>query len=230
VRLVAATNRNLEEAVTAGEFRPDLYFRISVVPILLAPLRERREDIPLLAREFLRRYNEAHGTSLSFEEDALRLLCRCEFPGNIRELESCVRRTAAFAAGDSIVADDFACQNDRCLSSLLWKTKPDPVVSRDWIPLPIHRDGLPGNAAARSPFVAVSFPDRPSGSMPAEGEPDSSDLLRGSSSEASPERERLIEAMERAGWVQAKAARLLGLSSRQMGYALRKHGIEIKRF
>ncbi len=113
VRLVAATNRNLEAAVTNGTFRADLYYRISVVPIALPPLRDRREDIPPLAAEFLSNFNELHGTSLALTSEAVKVLCACDFPGNVRELESCVGRTAAFAQGSSIVADDFACRNDR---------------------------------------------------------------------------------------------------------------------
>ena len=224
VRLVAATNRNLEEAVTAGEFRADLYFRISVVPILLAPLRERREDIPLLANEFLRRYNEAHGSFHEFSEDGMDLLCACDFPGNIRELESCVRRTAAFAHGASIQASDFACQNDSCLSSLLWKTKPD---SRRGTPLPLA-DLRKSQRTPVGGLPASAYNSASDSSCAAE--PDGAHASDETMSEPAPEREKLIEAMERAGWVQAKAARLLGLSSRQMGYALRKHNIEIKRF
>jgi Nif-specific regulatory protein len=74
VRLVTATNRNLEEAVLAGAFRSDLYYRIGVVPIYLPPLRERREDVPMLADEFLRRFNDEHGVSLALSQSAMTLL------------------------------------------------------------------------------------------------------------------------------------------------------------
>jgi Nif-specific regulatory protein len=216
VRLIAATNRNLEEAVTNGTFRPDLYYRISVVPISLPPLRERREDIPPLAGQFLCQFNEVHGTALTLGEDAIKVLCGCDFPGNVRELESCVRRTAAFAQGSCIVANDFACRNDSCLSSLLWKPeKQSPRAG--YIPLPFAM----GSARAAA--------DRPAPSLPsAVGTESSGDDPEGPESQV--ERTRLVEAMERAGWVQAKAARLLGLTPRQMGYALRKHAVEIKRF
>jgi Nif-specific regulatory protein len=208
VRIVAATNRNLEAAVTNGTFRADLYYRISVVPISLPPLRARREDIPPLALEFLAQFNEMHGTSLSLSKDALRVLGACDFPGNVRELESCVRRTAAFAQGSSIVADDFACRNDSCLSSLLWKPE-KPATRAGYIPLPV---------------AAVAPKPKPTPVGP-EDDPESDAEPGGQV-----EREQLVQAMERAGWVQAKAARLLGLTPRQMGYALRKHDIEIKRF
>ena len=90
VRLVAATNRNLEAAVTSGTFRADLYYPNQRGANFLPPLRERREDIPPLAVEFLSHFNQTHGTSLSLAADALKVLCSCDFPGNVRELESCV--------------------------------------------------------------------------------------------------------------------------------------------
>ena len=107
VRLVTATNRNLEAAVIAGDFRSDLYYRISVVPIFLPALRERREDIPLLAREFVKRFNKEHGVSLSISPRAMEALTACDFPGNVRELESCVRRTAALTKNPVLQAEDF---------------------------------------------------------------------------------------------------------------------------
>ena len=121
VRFVFATNKNLEEAVTRGEFRSDLYYRINVVSIQLPPLRERADDINLLAREFLHRFNDEHGTHMSLTASAQRVLESCYFPGNVRELENCVRRTATLARDSVIVADDFACRNDTCLSATLWK-------------------------------------------------------------------------------------------------------------
>jgi len=99
---VTATNRDLEDGVARGSFRADLYYRIAVVQVLLPPLRERPGDVALLAREFLRRFNRENGTSLSLEPTALAVLAACPFPGNVRELENCVRRTATFASGVSI--------------------------------------------------------------------------------------------------------------------------------
>lgn len=231
VRLVAATNRNLEEAVTRGEFRADLYYRISVVPIILPPLRERPGDTVVLAREFLRRFNKEHGTSLSLSDDAMAVLSSCLFPGNVRELENCVRRTATFAHDSSIVANDFACRNDNCLSAVLWKGTSEAPVSRSgFIPLPVigtmpSTAGKSGMAGQRDHLHRSVPPGGgPSRPSPAPEKDDASPLGEES------ERARLIEAMEMAGWVQAKAARLLGLTPRQIGYSLRKHGIPIKKF
>jgi len=218
VRLVAATNRNLEESVAKGDFRPDLYFRISVVPIFVPPLRARKGDIPLLAREFLDRFNAEHDAHLSLTASAMQVLTSCHFPGNVRELENCIRRTATLANADGLVADDFACRQDECLSAVLWKK---PADSTDgFVPLPIGR----GASYGKSP--------PPSGSHSPPAQPESIDAPAAKAPQNEPEtdRERLVEAMETAGWVQAKAARILGLTARQIGYALRKHAIPVKKF
>ena len=153
VRLVCATNKNLEEAVKRNEFRADLYYRISVVPIFVPPLRDRKGDLEPLANEFLRRFNAEQGGRLSFSESALHVLTACAFPGNIRELENCVFRTATLAQGNVITDKDFSCRNDGCLSSVLWSgslersAPPPPVASlptlappRDRQPAPPPRD------------------------------------------------------------------------------------------
>jgi Nif-specific regulatory protein len=121
VRLVAATNRDLEDAVAKGTFRADLYYRITVVSIFVPPLRDRRSDIPLLAGEFPRRFNRDNNTSHTLSRAATEVLMSCYFPDNVRELENCLCRTATMARGDTIQDFDFACRNDRCLSSVLWK-------------------------------------------------------------------------------------------------------------
>ncbi|HXP97726.1 MAG TPA: nif-specific transcriptional activator NifA, partial [Telmatospirillum sp.] len=125
VRLVAATNRDLEAAVAKGEFRADLYYRLNVVPIFLPPLRERPGDIPLLAMYFLKRFNEENGRQTRFSEQALGILQRCYFPGNVRELENCVYRTATMTHGDVIEEMNLSCRSDTCLSSVLWNKRND---------------------------------------------------------------------------------------------------------
>lgn len=97
VRLIAASNRNLEEDVHQGRFREDLYFRINVIQITLPALRERTEDIPLLAHYFLQRYNEELGKRIQgFTREALDQLLAYPYPGNVRELENIVQRAVAF--------------------------------------------------------------------------------------------------------------------------------------
>lgn len=207
VRLITATNKDLERAVAQGEFRADLYFRICVVPIQLPPLRERPEDIPALARTFLERFNKTNGTKLVLEERALNTLLACNFPGNVRELENCIHRTAALCEGDMVRAEDIACHQDACLSADLWRLQnsvSSPIGS-------LSAGEVVFGAAQNAP--PLPFPGR-------RAQPRKT---------ANTEREELIEAMEQAGWVQAKAARILGLTPRQIGYALKKHNVEIKK-
>jgi DNA-binding NtrC family response regulator len=107
VRIVAATNRDLQAAVAEGRFRKDLFFRLNVVSIKLPPLRERQMDIPLLAEHFLERAAPAHGGARQFSEEAMARLVAYEWPGNVRELENCVERTLAFAAGPRLEVGDL---------------------------------------------------------------------------------------------------------------------------
>ena len=100
VRLVAATNANLQDLVKAGRFRSDLYYRLNVYPILIPPLRERKQDIPLLAKHFLARHTAIHGKKLrGFTDKAKRALLAYPWPGNIRELQNSVERGVILAPG-----------------------------------------------------------------------------------------------------------------------------------
>jgi DNA-binding NtrC family response regulator len=108
-RVIAATNRDLEEEATSGRFRGDLYFRLSVVPIRLPSLRDRRSDILQLAEHFLTSYSDQHGLrSTGFTEDAILKLQRYSFPGNVRELEHLVERAVLRASGRAVTADLLA--------------------------------------------------------------------------------------------------------------------------
>jgi len=101
VRVIAATNKDLERAMGDETFRPDLYYRLNVVPVSLPPLRERREDIPLLAQHFLARYAlEEGGTGLHLDAGALVLLSAQDWPGNVRELANTIRRMAVLGSVD----------------------------------------------------------------------------------------------------------------------------------
>lgn len=103
VRLIAATNRDLEAAIASGDFREDLYYRLNVVDIHLPPLRQRTGDIPLLLRHFLARFNESLGRTVhGFSEGALEVLMAYGWRGNIRELENLVERAMLFCDGDEI--------------------------------------------------------------------------------------------------------------------------------
>ncbi len=107
VRIIAATNQNLEKMVEGGTFREDLYFRLAVVPVIIPPLRTRREDIPLLINHFFRRAKEKHGfESLKMTREVINVLSNYLFPGNVRELENLIERMVVLSDGENLTLLD----------------------------------------------------------------------------------------------------------------------------
>jgi DNA-binding NtrC family response regulator len=176
VRVVSATNRDLEAMMKAGQFREDLFYRLNVIPVVLPPLRERPSDVPALVESFLEKANASHGTAVSsIEPAALDLLVRSPWPGNVRQLESVVERAVLLCEGNTIGPDD--------------------------LPLEIRLSTAPSA--------------RPYGfEIPADG----IDIEEF-------ERQLIVQAMEKSGWIIARAARLLGLTYRTLQYRLEKFGI-----
>src|SRR6266478_727140 len=107
VRIIAATNRDLDLAIKAGTFRQDLYFRLNVVQIKLPALRERKSDIPLLVMSFLEKFSLAQQTSRDISEDAMRQLIAYDWPGNVRELENAIERAVALGSGPLVHVGDL---------------------------------------------------------------------------------------------------------------------------
>ena len=107
VRILAATNRDLEQAVAQGTFRRDLYFRLNVLSLRIPPLRERRQDIPLLTAHFLERQERTSGQHRTLTDEALKVLLGYDWPGNVRELENCLERACAFTTGPLINVRDL---------------------------------------------------------------------------------------------------------------------------
>ncbi len=184
VRIIAATNRPLEQEIEEGRFREDLYYRLNVLPIQMPALRERKEDIPDLVRFMAKRIGAKQGRTLDVTESALRLLVRHDWPGNVRELENTVERAA-------IMTDSG-------------------VIDRDVVV----------DAGLTEGFEAPAAPGTAPGPAPLPADLDDPDL---------DERERVIAALEQAGWVQAKAARLLGMTPRQVAYRIRMLNIKVRR-
>ncbi len=178
VRIIAATNRNLEDAVKEGKFREDLYYRLNVVPVRIPSLRERKEDIPPLVGHFLQLYNEENGRDVKISNEALDTLLIYDWPGNVRELENCIERMIVMARNDLIMTEDVPITID---TTLIDHQSDVSIVY--------------GKAKTLDHTIEVM------------------------------EREKIIEALKRAGYVQAKAARQLGITSRQIGYKIRKYGI-----
>lgn len=176
VRIITATNRDLENLAGSGEFRSDLYYRLNVFPVRVPALRERKEDVPGLLNHFLTKISKEYGRTLAFSSKALETLTLHEWPGNVREMENLLERLVIMAETnriDSSMLADF----------LLPVSQPAPQET----PSPI-------SGCKRSLHDV--------------------------------EREEIISALERNGWIQYKAARDLGLTPRQMGYRVHKFALE----
>jgi Nif-specific regulatory protein len=242
VRLICATNRDLERMVQRGEYRADLYYRINVVSIFLPPLRERRDDIPLLVAHFIDRFNKENRRELKVTPEAMQVLANCYWPGNVRELQNCIERTATMVQSSVIRDLAFPCRSNRCLTQTLHHIDKEDAVAPANATSVIHFAGRVNPAP--TPVPAPAPP--PAAPMWGEEEEDDDDVVRIGPTERlgdasvlparqfgneppSGERERLIWAMEQCGWVQAKAARLLKVTPRQLGYALQKHRIEVRK-
>ncbi|MBI3611272.1 MAG: sigma-54-dependent Fis family transcriptional regulator, partial [Nitrospirae bacterium] len=131
VRIIAATNKDLEKAVADGTFREDLYYRLDVIPIHLPPLRERVEDMPLLVQHFLTLLNQGLGKKIrSVSPEAMKALQAHEWRGNVRELENVLERVVALTTGETIALKDVM----ECLQR--------PAVLREPIPTSIPSEGL----------------------------------------------------------------------------------------
>jgi len=197
VRIIAATNRSLEECVGQGTFRADLFYRLNVVPVVLPPLKERREDVPLLLDHFLRESNRRNGRDIRLSSPVVQLLCAHDWPGNVRELQNLIERLVIMADSDTVVV--------RELPTYITARPEPPEEQAPSCRVPAgqeEKNKLTGELPERS--------DRPK-------------FLRDM------EREELLAALKRHGWIQARAARELGLTQRQMGYRIRKFAIPLPR-
>ena len=154
VRVIAATRMNLQEAVLGGTFRDDLFYRLNVINIHIPPLRERSEDIPLLAHSFVERLSHELGKDVGdLSEGAFRVLLDHEWPGNVRELENAVERALVTAKGRVLTEDDFAFLRAQPLPAGAW-TPPDAMslddVEREVITATLRRTGWNVKEAAAS--------------------------------------------------------------------------------
>jgi Nif-specific regulatory protein len=122
IRLIAATNRDLEDAVRKGEFRQDLYYRLAVVKMTMPPLRERREDIPMLTRHFLQKYAmRCRVKAKPISREAMAALVHYEWPGNVRELENAIERSLVMGSSDMVLLEDLP-------ESLLEQNAPEDIT------------------------------------------------------------------------------------------------------
>ena len=235
VRIVAATHQNLEGKVESGDFRMDLYYRLNVFPIDVPPLRERPEDIPLLAQRFIDLQQEQNGEAISLSRDALTQLCQCEWQGNIRELGNLIERLTILYPGE--VVDTQKLPGRYAASQADWVQTPrhDPETVAKFIddlfkdmddstqekvavlPIPVDNgaEDLSGlfATADQLPPVTPHVVDFTIGDI------DLKEHL------AEIEKDLIFAALEHSDWVNAQAAKRLNLQRTTLVEKMRKYDI-----
>jgi two-component system response regulator AtoC len=212
VRVVAATNRDLEAAVADGQFREDLFFRLNVVCITLPPLRQRREEIPILTDHFLRRYAAHYNRPApSLAQDTRRLFEEYAWPGNVRELENAIKRTVILGT-DMPIRREIA----QAIASRDPHVGPIPVLEVA-PPAAAHAGpaaGAVGTALAPAPAPADAEPPLP------EGPCSLKDIARHAAREA--ERKLIARTLQHTRWNRREAAEILGISYKALLYKIKE--------
>lgn len=219
VRVIAATNVDLRDVVKAGRFREDLFFRLNVFPIALPPLKERRDDIPLLMEAFLRRYSNQHQRDVpGFTHRAVQTLLQYDFPGNIRELQNLVERGVIMAGTEEPIDVHHMFRG----GEMTQETSLRPPLG---LGASGHLVEVPVSAALGSPLTAsaISHESRFTQSKVDQGRPSFSDMpnISADKKQVSTYRNALISNRYNV----AETARQLGLTRAQFAYRLRKLGI-----
>jgi len=174
IRIIAATNKDLDKMVKKGNFREDLYFRLNVIPIYLPPLRERKEDIPLLIDYFLKKFNKEYNKNISISKEAMKKLINYSWPGNVRELENTIERLVVLAEGEEITLND--------------------------LPFYIKQE-------ENTKIIGIKFEDSLISQL---------ELI---------EKRAIEEALKACNYNQTKAAKMLGLTKRQINYKIKKYSL-----
>ena len=197
VRLVAATNRNLEDMVRKGEFREDLFYRLNVIPLNLPPLRERYEDVKLLVEYYLQRFMKEHRKNMHFSKGAMEVLLEYPWPGNIRELQNTMERIVLICPNGELQPEMLNHVLPFNYQKLYMQNDPTPPPTYISTPTPIAHQDVSSNA----PMTTKNLHEL--------------------------ECESIIKALKDSHGIQTKAARLLGMTARQIGYKIKQYGIEI---
>ena len=183
VRIIAATNKNLMEMVAQGTFREDLYYRLNVVPIFIPPLRERKEDIPVMVNYFIKRINQEYGKNVSVSKELMDLLVEYDWPGNVRQLQNTIERMVILSKKDILTPEDLPKELKHSKISSQKENKNIIEINDTELPKTVEQI----------------------------------------------EKEAIIKALEEANYVIKNAAKLLGMTPRQIRYRMDRYGITVKR-
>jgi two-component system response regulator AtoC len=218
VRVIAATNRRLEEAVVNGLFREDLFFRLNVVSIVMPPLRERREEIPAFVHHFLTKYSAHYNRpGIELDDDTLESFMTYDWPGNVRELENVIQRIVIL--GPDCAATPLMPRRIERRSALRERRqmpRPDSVS-----PPPAAAVPKASTAPAEPAPAPVAQPDP----LAADGDARSLKLIGRNAARAA-ERELMLRMLHRTRWNRKEAAQMLGISYKALLYKIKEHRLD----
>ncbi|HET7216881.1 MAG TPA: sigma-54 dependent transcriptional regulator [Vicinamibacterales bacterium] len=232
VRIVAATNRKLEDAVATGAFREDLFFRLNVVSIALPPLRERRDEIPTLVRHFLVKYSAHYNRpGVEISRATLDAFMEYEWPGNIRELENVIQRIVILGAESSPTNPLMPRRGERRVFQERRQSASGPVAALAPVERPSRVPSAPQPVAAAplhrvdGGVSAAGLQDAPRPASPAANEPTSLKLIGRNAARAA-ERELMLRMLNRTRWNRKEAAEILGISYKALLYKIKEHRLD----
>jgi transcriptional regulator with GAF, ATPase, and Fis domain len=214
VRIIAATNRRLQEAVSTGEFREDLFFRLNVVGISMPPLRERREEIPVLVRHFLAKYSAQYNRpDAEISQATLDAFMRHDWPGNVRELENLIQRIVILGSESPDSNPLMPRRVERRMASGERRQNPQVGAAVPVAPPAPH-------APAPAPKQAAPEPAAASPAEPA------SLKVIGRAAARAAERELMLRMLHRTRWNRKEAAEILGVSYKALLYKIKEHRLD----
>ncbi|MBI5970280.1 MAG: sigma-54-dependent Fis family transcriptional regulator [Deltaproteobacteria bacterium] len=222
IRLIAASNRDVEDEVRTGRFREDLFYRLNVIRLKLPPLRERKEDIPALTRHFLEKYNKSAGKNIKgFSEEAMRFLLDYGYSGNVRELENIIEHAVTLENSDSVVMGSIPSYLTEKANAGVSGRAQRHFRAQTNITAQTHKSesGAERANGAEAQGVIAVLPDVLNGVIPRK------DVFDLEKTVVEFEKTAILDALKKTGGAKKKAAELLGLSFRSMRYKLSKYGI-----
>jgi two-component system, NtrC family, response regulator AtoC len=242
VRVIAATNRNLEQAVRDGQFREDLYFRLNVVTIAVPPLRERREEVPVLTDYFLKKYSVQYNKPFgAISPELARLFLHFDWPGNVRQLENLIKRMVVLGTEAPILKElqqPPAPLPFRPLVAVSSAPRPMGVVPQPAPPppavapapvMPVSMAAMGASAGASAAGIPAQEPVAAAvisaaTTAMASGNYSLKDIARTAAREA--ERELILRMLTRTRWNRKEAAEILGISYKALLYKIKENGLD----